>query len=282
MPTGWRKRLHQFGLYYPLLHTRQVLKQRWLLMQYRLTRPPHSQGTYACNICRRRYTRMVPWWPPATYAPALNQHQVMAGYGPQAICPGCLSTYRQRLMVAAIQHYLQPTNLHILHFAPEAPVYKALARHNTVTAVDIEPQLYKPVAPQCQYANATQLPFASHSFDMVVANHILEHIKNDHLALSEMYRVLKPGGIAVLQVPLTGPGLPHVEQPELPTPAQAIALYGQPDHVRIYSLQSWQQRVALAGFTPKMVAADQFVPAQVCVQAAEDLLLALKPAMPQT
>jgi ubiquinone/menaquinone biosynthesis C-methylase UbiE len=85
------------------------------------------------------------------------------------------------------------------------------------------------------------------SFDVIICNHVLEHIIDDHKAMTELYRVLKPKGWAILQVPIS-PTLTHTfEDFSLTTDTQREAAFGQHDHVRIYA-NDYIQRLDKAGF----------------------------------
>ena len=70
--------------------------------------------------------------------------------------------------------------------------------------------------------------------DVIICNHVMEHIPDEHKALSEMYRVLKKGGVAVINVPLDESRAQTFENPEYNTPELRLKYFGQHDHVRIY------------------------------------------------
>jgi SAM-dependent methyltransferase len=84
-----------------------------------------------------------------------------------------------------------------LHFAPESGVAEILRpASGTYETADL-------MAPKVDYhVDVTDLPFAAASYDLVFASHVLEHVKDDHLALSEISRILAPGGLAILPVPV--------------------------------------------------------------------------------
>ena len=90
-------------------------------------------------------------------------------------------------------------------------------------------------------------------FDMVIANHILEHIPDDIAAMKEIYRVLKRGGSAILQVPYSEIITATLESPEINDPAMQSALYGQKDHVRIYALNDYISRLRSVGLEVKKI-----------------------------
>ena len=80
--------------------------------------------------------------------------------------------------------------------------------------------------------DACQLPFADNSVDLLIQFHVLEHIPDDHLAMTEMARVLSPGGLGLVQVPW-GRDRPTDEDPTA-SPAERKERFGQADHVRYY------------------------------------------------
>lgn len=113
------------------------------------------------------------------------------------VCPRCGSRARHRALFLALAAKRPQAEL-ALHFAPEAclePCIRGLARR--VITADLEPR-------GVQIAlDARHLPFRDGTFGLVIASHVLEHVLEDHLALAEIYRVLAPGGLALLLVPIT-------------------------------------------------------------------------------
>ena len=101
-------------------------------------------------------------------------------------------------------------------------------------------------------ADICNLPFSDQQFDWVVCNHVLEHIPNDKIAMQEIYRVLKPGGTAILQVPLRL-DQNTFEDDRITDPKERAQVFGQYDHVRIYG-KDYQERLEQVGFQVKMLA----------------------------
>jgi SAM-dependent methyltransferase len=93
----------------------------------------------------------------------------------------------------------------------------------------------------------TELAFADGAFDLVMCSHVLEHIADDRRAMREIRRVLKPGGRAILQVPMQFELAATLEDLSITDPATRERLYGQPDHVRLYG-RDYLDRLAGAGF----------------------------------
>ena len=93
----------------------------------------------------------------------------------------------------------------------------------------------------------TNIPLDNNYFDVIICNHVLEHIEDDKKALMELYRILKPGGIAILQVPISFIMKQTFEDPTITTPEQREKEFGQHDHVRIYGMD-YPEKIQSVGF----------------------------------
>jgi SAM-dependent methyltransferase len=96
----------------------------------------------------------------------------------------------------------------------------------------------------------TALPLQAAAFDLIICYHVLEHIPDDRGAIRELARVLKPGGIAIVQVPRRG-GVPTDEDPTAPEEVR-ISRFGQHDHVRWYG-DDFESRLRDGGLVPTVV-----------------------------
>jgi SAM-dependent methyltransferase len=150
--------------------------------------------------------------------------------------------------------FRQKTNLfdgrpkRLLHVAPEIQLSHRLKRVPGVDYLSIDLAWGRAM----MRADITNLLFPHDSFDVIYCSHVLEHIPNDHKAMTEFYRVLKPSGWAILQVPIKGKTT--FEDPSVTSPAERERLFGQSDHVRIYG-EDYVDRLERAGFK---VTVDQF------------------------
>lgn len=184
-----------------------------------------------CPICSRTYRTFLPYG-------RLNPRQ-------NALCQGCLSLERHRLMwiYLAERTNFFSEKLSVLHIAPEACFIKRFEKihgDNYITA-DIESPLAK------IKMDIHSIPFSENTFDVVLCNHVLEHVKDDIQAMSEINRVLKPGGFAILQVPFFNPVGPTTFADDSVTdPREREKLFGQSDHVRKYGFD-YPQRIAASG-----------------------------------
>ena len=93
----------------------------------------------------------------------------------------------------------------------------------------------------------TDIDYPDSTFDTIICNHVLEHIIDDHKAMSELHRVLKPGGWAILQVPISFSLDKTFEDASVTAPEEREQVFGQCDHVRIYA-PDYIDRLEQAGF----------------------------------
>jgi len=97
-----------------------------------------------------------------------------------------------------------------------------------------------------------QIPFDDDSFDVCFCNHVLEHVDDDILAMKEIYRILKPGGWAILNVPVYSAMEKTYEDPAIIDPTEREKAYGQDDHQRKYG-RDYILRLESAGFNAEQI-----------------------------
>ena len=171
---------------------------------------------------------------------------------PNAICPQCRSFERHRLMALALQRgFVSFAGKDVLHFAPE-PAVKAMtdtqSPKSRVTA-DLEPGIADRVL------NIEQLDLEDESLDIIICSHVLEHV-DDRKALGEMKRVLRPGGQAVIMIPIVEGWDTSYENAEITSEEDRHIHFGQFDHVRYYGGADFRKRVKDAGFQLSEFTAD--------------------------
>lgn len=194
-----------------------------------------------CPFCRYEGEDFIPF---GVRSPAFTQHRIVGGgYRTHAVCPRCGSTDRERLVFCFLKRHTDVFGgtKRVLHVAPER-VLRTLLEIVVpeYLSIDIRPNVAMRIADICS------LPFDSGSFDVIICNHVLEHVQDDTKALSEIYRVLSSNGIAVLQVPIAL-DVPHTLEAQLSSPEEREAIYGQSDHMRLYGAD-YPQRLMQAGF----------------------------------
>jgi SAM-dependent methyltransferase len=100
--------------------------------------------------------------------------------------------------------------------------------------------------------DVTRIEFPDAQFDLVICNHVLEHVPDDSLAMREICRVLKPDGRAILQVPISQRLTTTLEDPSITDPHDRERVFGQWDHVRVYG-PDYTERLCHAGFSVDIV-----------------------------
>ncbi len=157
------------------------------------------------------------------------------GYGTQrnnVLSPSTLSLERHRLLWLYLKNetdFFSAKNK-VLHFAPEQCFlkrFKALKNIDYTTT-----DLLSPIADV--KADICNLPFADNSYDVIFCNHVLEHIPDDTKAMQELYRVMKPGGFGVFQIPQDLNRETTFEDDSITDKKERAKIFGQYDHVRIY------------------------------------------------
>lgn len=172
-------------------------------------------------------------------------------------CIKCGSTDKERLVFTYMQsiNFFENPNKSILHMAPELNLSKQFLRHKFKEYIcgDYFAPGYENVYPSyVKNINILNIPYSNEYFDVVICNHVLEHIENDLKGMSEIYRVLRKGGFAILQVPISYITDKTYEDPSISDPAEREKVFGQCDHVRIYGLDYFD-RLKKVGFEVEIV-----------------------------
>jgi SAM-dependent methyltransferase len=167
-------------------------------------------------------------------------------------CPYCRSHDRERhlkLYFDALDFWKKFEHANVLHFAPEKHIAHCIEACTPQRYV--KGDLY-PSRDGVEMMDVTDIKEPDKSFDVILCNHVLEHVPDDAKALKEIFRVLKPGGVAILQTPYS-PKLPQTREndPAITTDSQRLEFYGQEDHTRLYGIDL-MDRIAAAGFELKL------------------------------
>ena len=157
-------------------------------------------------------------------------------------CPNCGSRERHRLIQLYLdQHGIDLTTKKILQFGPEKWLMRAMKNNP-----DYEPaDLYAPIAKF--RLDITEIDRPDNFFDVVIANHVFEHVDDDKAAMREMFRVLKPGGYGFFSVPINLSRDEPYENPAITDPDERFAHFGGTDHKRYYG-RDFAKKLEAAGF----------------------------------
>lgn len=185
----------------------------------------------ACPVCGGHFRKFLPY--------GYNQSRE------NALCPRCFSLERHRLLWIFLKRDTDffTRNQKVLHVAPEQCFHKRFRALKNLTYVTAD--LESPLADV--KLDVQHMPFADNEFDVVICNHVLEHVPDDRLALREIFRVLKSEGYAILQVPVVFSMESTYEDPSITDPAERLKHFKQRDHYRIYG-GDFIKRVTEAGF----------------------------------
>ncbi len=162
------------------------------------------------------------------------------------LSPSTLSLERHRLLWLYLKNETNffTDTLKVLHFAPEQAFYKCFRKLKNIeyTTTDLNSPLADVKADICN------LPFKDSSYDVIFCNHVLEHIPDDTKAMQELYRVLKPGGWGIFQIPQELERETTFEDNSITNKKERAKIFGQYDHVRIYG-RDYFNKLRSIGFT---------------------------------
>lgn len=200
---------------------------------------------YKCPICNSRLKKFFPF---GYDFPVLNQKNVIGGgYRSNALCPVCGSFDRERLLYLYLlfETDIFKKQTKLLHIAPENSLSTILKKRNNIdySTADLDSRNRNVMIQM----DITDIKFPDSTFDAVICNHVLEHIIDDRKAMCELFRILKPGGWSILQVPLSLSLEKTYEDYSISTPSDREHAFGQYDHVRIYG-KDYYKRLEEEGF----------------------------------
>jgi len=184
-----------------------------------------------CPVCGGRFRKFLPY-----------------GYNrvrENVLCPKCLSLERHRLLWLYLKNRTGffTEKLKVLHIAPEQCFFRLCRKMPNLTYITAD--LESPLAEI--KLDIQDMPFPDDDFDVVICNHVLEHVPDDRKAIREIFRVLKRNGYALLQVPADY-SMEHThEDPSITDPSEREKHFRQKDHYRLYG-RDYLQRLTEAGF----------------------------------
>lgn len=207
---------------------RQVIPKQLLLAQEDYIRRTiawfYRGNRFECNICNTKLSQFV-----------------LIENGEQ-LCPACGSLPRNRRLWQILTENFELKG-DVLDFSPSRCLYRKLKAHTEITYVATD--FANEFLAEYQY-NITNIPQPNHTFDLICCFHILEHIEDDRQAMRELFRVLKPNGLCLLQTPFQQGSI--YENPAIQTPEGRKIHFGQEDHVRVYAVEGLRERLESVGF----------------------------------
>ncbi|MCF8297445.1 MAG: methyltransferase domain-containing protein [Saprospiraceae bacterium] len=200
-----------------------------------------------CPICQSKFRNFAPYYPWETEDDkALAEENVK--------CPNCSSLERHRLLWKYLNdktNLFNSQNKSLLEFAPYEYFFDFFSNHKSITyfPCDLLPESLKFIDYKGKILkeDITKLSFEDNSFDAILCSHVLEHIVDDKLAMSELYRVMKKGGWGIFQVPIDYDREITYEDFSIVSPEGREKAFGQKDHFRWYG-KDFKDRLSNAGF----------------------------------
>lgn len=198
---------------------------------------------FKCPICHSHLRKMHPF---GLNFPVLEKKQVIGGgYRENAVCPVCRSTDRERLLYL---YLLNKTSFFtekakVLHVAPERELSRVIKTCSNIDYLTADISGNKVM----EKMDITEIKHPAETFDIIICNHVLEHVVDDSKAMNELYRILKSGGWGILQVPISMTLDKTYEDISVTDPSEREIKFGQSDHVRIYA-KDYLDRLKESGF----------------------------------
>jgi predicted SAM-dependent methyltransferase len=193
----------------------------------------YAGNRYEDPIDGKTYRKFLPYG----YSEVANRNNVLA--------PGTLSLERHRLMWLYLKErtdFFTATH-EVLHIAPEQcfyKIFKAMPNLKYTTG-----DYNSPIADV--HFDLHKAPFADNSYDVIFCNHVLEHVEDAHQCMTELYRIMKPGGWGIFQVPIDINNPHTYEDKSIVTPEDREKHYWQKDHLRLFGLD-YGDKLRAAGF----------------------------------
>ena len=220
----------------------------WIFLYIKLILRNFIHGEFptkkvTCPISETNFAEFIPLYKQSD--PALPSHAQLR-ISPDSGARGGLRT---QWLYLKHETDLMKDNINLLHFGPEYCYYRIFKEMNNISYYPADKNNNK-YSKDIKYADLKELDIEANTFEMIICNHVLEHVEDDKKAVMEMYRVLKPGGTAILTVPIDSQRNETYEDLSVTKPKDREREFGQWDHLRYYGLD-FQQRLESAGFTVK-------------------------------
>ncbi len=188
-----------------------------------------------CPICENTHEKFLP----KTDMPVKRKKER---------CPTCNSFARHRhlwLLLQKEKGYFFTKSITLLHWAPKTKIAKKLKCMSNLTYIQAD---LHPTNLEIRRLDITKISLPSNSIDAVLCSHVLEHVPNDHKAMTEVLRVLKPGGFALFMVPIYTNLKETYEDFSITSSKKRKIHFDQRDHVRKYAANCLESRLKKAGF----------------------------------
>ncbi len=190
---------------------------------FRLFAPLLYKGNKVeCPVCQKEFSKFL------SYGSDVAHRD-------NVLCPYDLTLERHRLMWLYLKNetnFFTSQKLKVLHVAPEQCFHTLFKKQGNLDYLTGD--LLSPIADI--HFDLHNIPLEENRFDVVICNHVLEHVDDAKQCMSELYRVLKPGGFGIMQVPQDRTRATTYEDPTITSPEEREKHFWQYDHVRLFGL----------------------------------------------
>lgn len=187
-----------------------------------------------CPVCERSFSKFL------SYGSSVAHREGV-------LCPYDLTLERHRLMWLYLKNnsnFFTAEKLEVLHIAPEQCFHKLFKEQKNLNYLTGD--LVSPIADL--HFDLHSIPLEDNRFDVVFCNHVMEHVDDALQCMKEIYRVMKPGAWAIMQVPQDFSREETYEDKSITSPEEREKHYWQKDHVRLFG-KDYPRWLEKAGFT---------------------------------
>ena len=187
-----------------------------------------------CPVCERSFSKFL------SYGSNVTHRE-------NVLCPYDLTLERHRLMWIYLKEhstFFSADQLSVLHIAPEQCFHKKFKAQKNLNYLTAD--LVSPIADM--HFDLHSIPLEDNRFDVVFCNHVMEHVDDALQCMRELYRVMRPGAWAIMQVPQDFSRETTYEDPSIVSEEDREKHYWQKDHVRLFG-RDYPQWLEKAGFT---------------------------------
>ncbi|MDX1350102.1 MAG: class I SAM-dependent methyltransferase [Putridiphycobacter sp.] len=236
-------------LYKYLLNT---IPRPWLIRLsyvFRVFAPLVYKGDKVeCPVCEKKFRKFL-------------SYGSKVAHRDNVLCPYDLTLERHRVMWLYLKQksdFFTKPNLKVMHIAPEQCFHGKFKKQPNLDYTTGD--LLSPIADL--HFDLHDIPLEDNQYEVIFCNHVMEHVKDDLQCMKELYRIMKPGGWGIMQVPIDSSRTETYEDWSITTPEEREKHFWQYDHVRLYGL-NYPKRLEEAGFKVDIVDFSKELPSEV-------------------
>lgn len=226
----------------------RVIPRPWLIRLsyiFRIFAPLVYKGNKVeCPVCEKSFRKFL------SYGSKVAHREGV-------LCPYDLTLERHRLMWLYLKNqtdfFTAPKK--VMHIAPEQCFLDLFKKQKNLDYTTGD--LVSPIADI--HFDLHDIPLEANQYDVIFCNHVLEHVTDDHKCMTELFRIMKPGGWGIFQVPIDYTRSETYEDASITDPEEREKHFWQYDHVRLYGLD-YPEKLRAAGFEVNPFDYHQFFP----------------------